>query len=90
MRTDGPTNRRAAPPFGVCADDFDLPQAARQHPSEDDLELYALKRLAEPDLGRVEEHLLVCEECRTRLTETGAVVSIIRDACRESETLSKG
>jgi hypothetical protein len=25
--------------------------------------------LEEPELGQVEEHLLVCETCRTRLTE---------------------
>lgn len=46
----------------------------------DDLELYALDRLAEPDAAPVEEHLLVCEECRERLTECNAYVRAMRGA----------
>jgi hypothetical protein len=62
----------------------------QRHASADDLELYALKRLAEPDLGRVERHLLVCEGCRRQLTETDATVSLIRAACRDYEGSGKG
>jgi predicted anti-sigma-YlaC factor YlaD len=35
--------------------------------AEDDLEADALDRLAEPDAAPLEEHLLVCEDCRERL-----------------------
>ena len=35
--------------------------------AENDLDAYALDRLAEPDAAPVEEHLLVCEERRERL-----------------------
>jgi anti-sigma factor RsiW len=64
---------------------------ASQHPAEDDLELCALNRLPQPDLGRVEEHLLVCEECRTRLTDIDAVISLIRAAAsRGAESFGKG
>jgi anti-sigma factor RsiW len=34
---------------------------------DDDLELYAIERLPESNTAPVEEHLLVCEECRARL-----------------------
>ena len=37
------------------------------HITDDDLEPYALGRLAEAQAAPVEEHLLVCEECRGRL-----------------------
>jgi site-specific recombinase XerD len=37
------------------------------HITDDDLELYVMDRLAESDAAPVEEHLLVCGECRARL-----------------------
>jgi len=40
-----------------------------QHASDESLELYSQGRLQEPQLGQVEEHLLICERCRKRLTE---------------------
>jgi hypothetical protein len=33
------------------------------------LEEYSVGRLEEPMLGQVEEHLLICEQCRQRVTE---------------------
>jgi hypothetical protein len=41
-----------------------------QHLDEESLELYAFGRLAEARAGLLEEHLLICEECRTRLDAT--------------------
>lgn len=66
------------------ADKYLMPEMVGQHPSDDDLELYALGRLTEPDLGRVEEHLLVCEECRVRLDEEDAFVKAVRAALRRA------
>ena len=40
-----------------------------QHISDEALELYSEGALEEPVLGQVEEHLLICERCRQRLTE---------------------
>ena len=40
------------------------------HICDDDLEAYALDRLA--DAAPIEEHLLVCEECRERLADRTA------------------
>lgn len=50
------------------------------HITDDDLELYAMDRLAEPDAAPFEEHLLVCEECRARLAGWDAYVSAMRAA----------
>jgi uncharacterized CHY-type Zn-finger protein len=41
-----------------------------QHLDEESLELYAFGRLAEERAELLEEHLLICEECRTRLDTT--------------------
>ena len=46
--------------------------------TEDDLERYALNRLPETDAAPLEEHLLVCEECRARLAEWGQYVGAMR------------
>ena len=39
------------------------------HVGDDLLRKYSIGLLEEPELGQVEEHLLVCETYRTRLTE---------------------
>jgi hypothetical protein len=54
-----------------------------EHPSNDLLERYSLTRLADRDLAYVEEHLLICEWCRQRLSETEAFISATRAATRE-------
>lgn len=56
------------------------------HPSEDLLELYALKRTSEPETVEVEEHLLICERCRTRLCELDQFLAAAKAAMA---TLSK-
>jgi anti-sigma factor RsiW len=53
---------------------------AASHIQDDDLELYALDRLPEPDAAPVEEHLLVCGACRERLTEWDEYVAAMRAA----------
>ena len=40
-----------------------------KHTSDESLKLYSQGRLEEPSLSEVEEHLLICEHCRRRLTE---------------------
>jgi anti-sigma factor RsiW len=40
-----------------------------QHATDESLAAYSQGRLQEPLLGEVEEHLLICERCRKRLTE---------------------
>jgi anti-sigma factor ChrR (cupin superfamily) len=40
-----------------------------EHVPDEWLAEYSKGRLDEPQLGEVEEHLLICERCRVRLTE---------------------
>lgn len=40
-----------------------------EYVDSEDLERYALARIAESETARIEEHLLVCDECRQRLTD---------------------
>ena len=40
-----------------------------EHISDEQLAQYSEGRLVEPQLGEVEEHLLICEQCCARLTE---------------------
>ena len=40
-----------------------------EHLTDERLAEYSKGRLDEPQLGEVEEHLLMCERCRVRLTE---------------------
>jgi anti-sigma factor RsiW len=53
---------------------------AAPHITDEDLELYALDRLAEAAAAPVEEHLLVCAECRDRLVEWDEYIRAMRAA----------
>ena len=39
-----------------------------EHIADDRLVQYCEGRVVEPELGEIEEHLLICEQCRERLT----------------------
>lgn len=54
-----------------------------QHPGEDTLELYCLDRLDEQEAAPIEEHLLVCEACRQRVTDLDVFLKAARQATRE-------
>ena len=53
------------------------------HPSEDDLEEFVFGRLDGAALEQLEEHLLVCDHCRRRLSETESFVASTRAAARK-------
>ena len=55
------------------------------HPSEETLELYAMRRLEEAHEARVEEHLLLCQQCRERLQAADDYVQAMRAALAELE-----
>ncbi len=40
-----------------------------EHPPDEWLDQYSRGTLEEPQLGEVEEHLLICEQCSDRLTK---------------------
>jgi hypothetical protein len=65
------------------------PGETRMHESDDQLELYALDRLYNSDLVRVENHLIVCEECRERLEQTAAFAFAVREALKQDPKLAK-
>jgi predicted anti-sigma-YlaC factor YlaD len=45
------------------------------HFSEDLLESYALNRMREPEVAPLEEHLLICAACRSRLSEIDGYIA---------------
>ncbi|MGH9591962.1 MAG: hypothetical protein ACRD5L_02645 [Bryobacteraceae bacterium] len=53
-----------------------------RHPSDDQLERYSLRRMSEAEMAPLEEHLLICDVCRTRLTLTDLEVEAIKEALR--------
>ncbi len=62
-----------------------MPASPGLHPSDDDFELYSLRRTSETDVAGIEEHLLVCEQCRNRLEEIDAYVAAMKQALVEVE-----
>ncbi|HVX65467.1 MAG TPA: hypothetical protein VHA11_02635 [Bryobacteraceae bacterium] len=58
-------------------------EPSSHHLSEDLLEQYVLAKLAESDVEPVEEHLLVCRQCRERLVDVERFVTTIQAAARK-------
>jgi anti-sigma factor RsiW len=56
------------------------------HVSDDSLELYSMDRLPDPEAAKVEEHLLICEECCVRLTRRDEFIQVLRAALRRIAT----
>ena len=52
------------------------------HVGEEDLERYIMNRTMEPDLTRIEEHLLICEHCQDACESLQQEIDRIRDALR--------
>ncbi len=57
----------------------------KTHPDADALEGYAMGRLGEPESERVEEHLLVCAECRVVVEQIDGFVAMFQDAVQGSQ-----
>ena len=62
-----------------------MDEPAFEHPEDDLLEMYALRKLGAPELWTMEEHLTVCGKCRRRLQATEEFVSAVRSAARRIE-----
>jgi hypothetical protein len=50
------------------------------HPSSDELEAYSRGPASDPDMDKVEEHLLICGQCRIELTLSGQYVRAVKKA----------
>ncbi len=59
----------------------------RQHPSEDKLEKYALGRLSEPEVEKIEIHLLICATCQDELTAIDQYVAAMKGALVERDVV---
>jgi predicted anti-sigma-YlaC factor YlaD len=55
------------------------------HPTQDEMELYAMHKAAEPVISDIEEHLLVCEKCRCELDSVEQQIRVMRIVLRDSE-----
>ena len=60
-----------------------------RHPSEEQLEFYALARLREPDLEHLEVHLLSCVPCQEAVTEADAYLSPLRAVLAEIQPVAE-
>ncbi|MDZ7638361.1 MAG: hypothetical protein U5J83_08950 [Bryobacterales bacterium] len=61
-----------------------------QHIDEDLLELYAMGRLPETQAAPLEEHLLLCEQCRESLTQLDDFVRALASAKPDPAPLPEG
>ena len=66
----------------IQIEELRMTEPRKAHPEEETLELYALGRLDEPELGEVEEHILICAPCQERLDEATDYVALMREAAR--------
>src|SRR5213592_3377080 len=66
----------------IQVEELRMPFNQKVHPQDETFELYALGRLQEPELGQLEEHLLVCDGCQDKLDEATEFVSVMKGATR--------
>ena len=57
----------------------------RSHFSDDVLERYAIGKASTRDCGSLEEHLLLCAHCETRLKRIEEFIGVMRAALEELE-----
>src|SRR5579863_7075631 len=55
-----------------------------RHLDGEEVERYSLRETAEPELARVEEHLLVCASCRRQVEDTDVYVQSMQQAAARS------
>lgn len=53
------------------------------HLSGEGAERYSLGEMSEEELGRCEEHLLICDACRREVAESDAYVEAMRKAAAQ-------
>jgi len=55
-----------------------------RHMDAEEFEGYSMGRLSEEDTARIEEHLLICDSCRTQLEESEEYIAAMSRAARVS------
>lgn len=53
-----------------------------RHMDVEDIEKYSMGRISEESAAQFEEHLLICQACRDRVTESDRYVRAVRSAAR--------
>jgi hypothetical protein len=56
------------------------------HVTDEQLEMYAVGRLSEPEVGVIEEHLLICSACQQRLMQEDEFFRALRGVGPEFDT----
>lgn len=56
---------------------------SHKHPTDDEMELYAMHKAVEPAVEKIEEHLLLCESCRGELDAVLQQIRVMRIVLRE-------
>ena len=66
-----------------------MPEDQSSHPSEDELDAYARGTLNSGTVPRVEEHILVCAECRDEVQNTLDLINALRKSIRPVDIRSR-
>lgn len=67
-----------------------MPREPHRHADDEVLEQYSMGSLPEPELGELEEHLLICSQCQDRLARTDAYVRGMQGAARRIRQKKNG
>lgn len=54
-----------------------------RHMNPDEIEKYSMGKLSKTETAPVDEHLLVCEKCRTQVEASDAFVAAMRAAAKQ-------
>jgi hypothetical protein len=60
-----------------------MPLEIDRHMDEEEVERYSLGGISEPDSSRLDEHLLICEFCQSRVAESDRYVSTMQFAAAQ-------
>ncbi len=63
-----------------------MAMAKHRHMSPAEVERYSLGTVPETDLAPLEEHLLICEQCRSLVEQSDAYIAAIRGAAEAMQT----
>jgi anti-sigma factor RsiW len=60
-----------------------MEETRTRHMDAEEIETYSLGGLSERDAASFDEHLLICDQCRTNVEASDAYVAAMRDAARQ-------
>jgi len=66
--------------------DFGIIMIRDGHLNPEKIERYSLGLMEEVDAATIDEHLLMCEKCRSLVEDTDAYIAAIRAAARQIES----